>query len=406
MKQVLLNRIIKKYEGSSKDWRGDAAGNRSFLIQQEDYDAFGKECLIQEAKELEQQGLIRVKWFNNRSDIEEIRYSLEAVPQIYGMLGLVPKKERFERARDYAGRRLESVRSEWIRRYYEFLAGKLAEGKWPGDLDKYGKGCLWSEAEDVCGEPDYKNILHQCLDGLDLLEEPVYKRIFSKHCLGDSKVFEHVIQTRVISLARNFHSGVEASMNDSQVLSQLGIEEYSQELSVKGDLVVCLDGRIMDLSGFRYGISLNSEMLKHIRISPEQRIREVVTVENKANFMSMPYEPETLVVFSHGYFSPKEREVLCELEHQLRGKDVVYLHTGDLDYGGIQIFRFIRNRIFPELQPYLMDVGQYEKYLERGQAIEAETLEKLRLVKEPLLQPLIDKMLECGVGIEQESFLI
>lgn len=32
--------------------------------------------------------------------------------------------------------------------------------------------------------------------------------------------------------------------------------------------------------------------------------------------------------------------------------------------------------------------------------------EKLRKIEEPLLQELINEMTDCGIGIEQESFLI
>lgn len=401
MGKILLNKIIRKYEESSKDWRGEATGSRSFPIQQADYNLHGKSNLIEEAGVWEEKGLIHVDWFNSKSDMSRISYSLDRIPEMYDILGLVSKQERLWIAGDYVRKQLEKTKRAWIQNYYKALDEKLAAGKWPEDLDKFSEGCLWEEQGH-----NYKNLLHQCLEGLDALEEPLYKRIFSKSCLGDSKAFEKLLQARVIRLAKTYHNQVEPTMTHTQVLSQLYIEEYSQELSVKGDLVVCLDGNDMDLSVFRYGVSLNSEMLKHICIPSGQRIKKVITVENKANYMSMPFEPETLIVFSHGYFSPKEREILCELERQLRGNDVHYLHTGDLDYGGIQIFRYIRKQIFPELEPYRMDAEQYDNYLEWGQAIEDQTLEKLQLVKEPLLQPLIDRILEVGVGIEQECFLI
>ena len=38
----LLDKVIDKFENSANDWREEADGNRSFKIQQSDYDAVGK----------------------------------------------------------------------------------------------------------------------------------------------------------------------------------------------------------------------------------------------------------------------------------------------------------------------------------------------------------------------------
>ena len=52
-----------------------------------------------------------------------------------------------------------------------------------------------------------------------------------------------------------------------------------------------------------------------------------------------------------------------------------YFHSGDLDYGGIKIFQYIRKTIFPELEPLQMDVETYEAYQEFTEVIDPETLE-------------------------------
>ena len=76
-----------------------------------------------------------------------------------------------------------------------------------------------------------------------------------------------------------------------------------------------------------------------------------------------------------------------------------------MDYGGIRIFQYIRKQIFPKLQPYQMSVEQYEKYKANAIDIEESALEKLRDLKEPLLQELIDVICREKKVIEQESFL-
>lgn len=132
----------------------------------------------------------------------------------------------------------------------------------------------------------------------------------------------------------------------------------------------------------------------------------MITVENKANYMSMPYEEGILLIFSHGYFTPKEREFLQGLERVLCDDEVEFYHTGDLDYGGICIFRYIKDRIFPKLRPIMMDVEQYERYKEQALPIEDTTWEKLNALKVPEMQLLINQILKERKVIEQESFLM
>ena len=139
---------------------------------------------------------------------------------------------------------------------------------------------------------------------------------------------------------------------------------------------------------------------------PDQSIRKIITVENKANFVSTPYETDTLIVFSHGFFSPLE----CTFLRQLIGKipDVEFFHTGDLDYGGIRIFRHIREHICPRVRPLQMDADWYDRYLQYGYEIKPETLNKLKAMQgtEPLMEKLIEHILKGKMGIEQECFLV
>lgn len=400
---ILIEKIIQKYENSAQDWKGDNEGNRSLRIQQKDYDEVGKSRLIQEAEELEERGLIRVKWFNNRTDIEKIIYSLVDIIKMYRMLGKTPKAERLKQIKKYLNKQMKVVKKQWILACYEEMLQQLDNGIIPKNLLINETGNTNENSKDI-GEEN-TSLFCTCLNALDVLREPIYKRIFSKYYLGNSKIFEKILQSRIILQARKYHPDLDDSMNDSEVLSQLYIEEYSQELAVKGELILEVNGEKIDLSVFIYGTVLTSEMLKHAHIAVQQKIRKIVTVENKANYISMKYEPGTLIIFSHGYFSPKERDFLKELEKVLTEQEVVYLHTGDLDYGGIKIFQYIRKHIFPKIEPYLMDVTQYEAYRSMGENMEDSAWEKIKALKDPLLQPLIDKIVREKIVIEQESFL-
>ena len=392
----ILEKIIDKYENSKNDWRGETSENRSFPIQQQDFDTCGRSELLAEARELEESGLIKVSWFGGRSDISRITFRLDHMPVIYEMTGRNSKLEQLRYSQQIVGGYASEAENQWLKDYYDDLMCQLEKGKIPRDLEKYG------------------TLLFRCLNALEKLKEPVFVRIFSSQYLSDaenrgSKVFEKKLKSRVVSIAKKHHHPmVDDSMEDHQVLEQLYLADYAQELALKGDLKLELNGRIMDLAQFPYGTVLNTETLKHAEICGKQEIKKVITVENKANFVSMPYEKGTLILFSHGFFSPLEREFLRKLEQVLQQAEyeVRYFHTGDLDYGGVRIFQHIRKNIFPKLQPLQMDAEQFERYLDFAADMEDSAWQKLSQMEEPQLQPLIQKILETRKVIEQEVFLI
>lgn len=399
--QYLLERIIEKHEKSSVDWQPGRTGNRNMTIQREMYERVGQSSLVKAARKLEDAGYIRIKWYRVGFDVEKIQYRVEKMPEIYRLCGKTSKIRLISESRDFVGHFMETVQSSWLKEYGGDLMEQLEQGKQPQDLQ------------------ENRELLFQCLTALDDLKTPIFVRIFSSRYLGNSKVFHNKLESRVIAIARKYHSDVvDDAMEGYQVLEQLYLDSYAQELAVKGELKILLKGKEINLADFPYGVVLNTETLKHAGIGKRQKIRKVITVENKANYVSMPCEEGTLIIFSHGFFSPLERTFLRKLREILedgaekgeeaevhRGSSIRYFHTGDLDYGGIRIFQHIRRMIFPKLEPLHMDAEQYDKYLPKGETIKDSSWQKLKEVREPCLQPLIDRILAERKVIEQENFL-
>ena len=385
---ALIDLILDQYERSVK-WKGEATGNASFRVEEEHYDIVGKEALILEAKNLEKEQLLRIRWIKGyyNVDIEKLEYPLAHIEAFYLRSDRTPKYQFMDRKLHMVQSFHEQIKSPWIRKYTEQeVFSRLQEGKDKRSYDELQK-------------------LYQCLAGIDQLDTPIYKRVFSKRYLNNSKVFEKELQKKIIRIARNYSEEIEDAMEDTEVLSQLYIEEYSQELSIKGRLRLSVSGSIIDTGVFPYGTVLNTQTLKNAVILDNPQMMKIVTIENKANYVAEPYEEGTLVIFSHGYFTPIEREFLKQLRDKLAGQEVTYLHSSDLDYGGVRIFQYIRNRIFPKVQPYRMDIETFEQYIAYGETIEKGPLEKLKHVEEPLLQEVINRIIETELVIEQEAYL-
>ncbi|MEY8355043.1 Wadjet anti-phage system protein JetD domain-containing protein [Lachnospiraceae bacterium 54-53] len=391
---TLTDLILDKCERSARDWREGEAGNRSLRIQQNELNLLGKQNLLEQAALLEQERLIRCDRISGGSDISVVRYSLSSLGRLYEKAGRIPKSDRVRNLEAGVREQMEKLHKPWIRAYYEGFLKNLEEGKEPEELS------------DGRMERNFK-----CFLGIDKLEESVYKRIFSKQYLGDSKLFEKEMQGIAASAAKKYYDVIDENMTVSEILTQIYLDNYSAELALKGNLRIRISGHEIDLSHFTCGAVLNSETLKAVFIAPKQRIRKIITVENKANYMSYPYEEGTLVLFSHGYFSPAERKVLGELAAVLPAQEVEFYHTGDLDYGGIRIFEFIRQHLFPGLKPLHMDIRTWEKYSVYGYRLDPSKREKLKSmidngrVREPDLRKLAEVIYETGTGIEQESFL-
>lgn len=385
---TLIDLMIDQYERSSK-WNRDFTGNTSFRIEEKHYKSIGKNSLLQEAKKLEEDRLLKIRWVKGyyNEDIEKVEYPLAHIEYFYQLASRVPKYKLVEQKLNMVSVYYDQIKSSWIRLYTEeeiFI--------------RLNKGTDNHEFE-VLQE------LYQCLKALDQLESPIFKRVFSKKYLKNSKKFEKELQDKIIRIARKYHEDIEDMMEDTQVLSQLFIEEYAQELAVKGSIILEVSGSRVDTGVFPYGTVLNTQTLKNAVILNNQQITKVLSIENKANFLVEPFEEGTLIIFSHGYFTPVEREFLIKLRDKLSGQKVTYLHSGDLDYGGIRIFQHIRKRIFPKVQPYRMDAETFDRYISYGEPIEQGTLDKINRLDEPLLKPVIERIIDLNQVIEQEAFL-
>lgn len=407
--QYLIGKIIARVENSENQWRKGSTGRKS--LDNKKGQLFTREHLQSEVTEaavrLEKAGLMQINWSRGYRGMEfdSLSYRLEDMPYFCDVYqktvdsDFQPRWYWTQRYQALLEEELSQVRKPWIRAYYENLLAR-------------------TESRNVRETYERAEAYKMCFRGLDKQDEPIYKRLFSKKYLGDTKRFEKECQSFVVKQARKYCVKIdadldEAEMDDTEILSQIFIEEYAQELSVKGPL--SLEIKVPGETGWKYiqtgdwfyGVTLNSAMLQHARIPEIQPgLKRIVTIENKANFVSAPCQPDTLYVFSHGYFTPKEREFLRKLYCAVENQNICYLHSGDLDYGGVKIFHYIKTKIFPKLTPLYMDTETFEMYRAYAKPIEIQKLEKLKKLKEPLLQPLIDKMTETGLGIEQESFLL
>lgn len=392
-KMTLEQWLIRKLDTGSFR-AGKASGWIHPEAKQEMLDAVGgKRNLIEQAKRMEKDrsfdGLFYVTWFDMGGDIKKMDVSVDIMDALCRREGIENPRERQLRYLGQMQKWKADAKADWIYPFYDDLLRRLENGEKVKDPDPEDK--------------DY----FSCLNAVVNNSENIWKRIFSVAVFGDSKCFKNNYQTRMFKLMKKYSPLYEEGMTEDELLAAHGILSYAQTLEWKGALMYRIDeGAVIDTSDMPYGTVLNARTLDHAVPVSLSGIKRIMTIENKANYESMAYETDTLYIFCHGFFSPKERRFLERLA-AIAEEGVEYLHWGDMDYGGIRIFLFNRKNLFPKLCPYRMGREDYEAAvrMHAGMKLEPEKREKLEHMDAGALEELKNCILEKNLEIEQEVLL-
>lgn len=410
--QSLSRYIIEKAECDSY-----RAGTRSkqwhIEADQKLLDAVGgRSVLLRQAGELEKLtgifGKIIVKWKAVRTEIEKITVSSDAIPLLCQVEQIEDPRERqlsqMELTESWKSR---VAQADWLIPYYDHILERLNSGKL---------------VKDVPGleDPLFFLFLNKTAEE----RKPLYRRAFSAQVCtiwngiaqtkqSESKItptkrFEKIYQSAVLSVLKQYSPLYEEGMSDEELLTAHGILTYAQTLEFKGAVSYRIDdGPAISTAAQIYGTMFNKQTLENAVPISIVGIRQIMTIENKANYEKMQFRPDTLYIFCHGFFSPPERKFLSRVV-ELAGTDTEYFHWGDMDYGGIRIFKFLQKNLFPKLKPWKMDVTDYKMALQMGASISLETdkRERFEQMDAGVLTPLKEAILKNGKEIEQELLLL
>ena len=410
--QSLSRYIIEKAECDSY-----RAGTRSkqwhIEADQKLLDAVGgRSVLLRQAGELEKltgiSGKIIVKWKAVRTEIEKITVSSDAIPLLCQVEQIEDPRERqlsqMELTESWKSR---VAQADWLIPYYDHILERLKSGKL---------------VKDVPGleDPLFFLFLNKTAEE----REPLYRRAFSAQVCtiwngiaqtkqSESKItptkrFEKIYQSAVLSVLKQYSPLYEEGMSDEELLTAHGILTYAQTLEFKGAVSYRIDdGPAISTAAQIYGTMFNKQTLENAVPISIVGIRQIMTIENKANYEKMQFRPDTLYIFCHGFFSPPERKFLSRVV-ALAGTDTEYFHWGDMDYGGLRIFKFLQKNLFPRLKPWKMDVTDYKMALQMGASISLETdkRERFEQMDAGVLTPLKEAILKNGKEIEQELLLL
>lgn len=95
------------------------------MVQQADYDKLGRSDFVKEARELENQGLIKIKWHSIGYEIERIYYRLKDMDRIYETVGQEPKWHRLKTAKECVEEYAGNTKISWLADYYRDVLSEI-----------------------------------------------------------------------------------------------------------------------------------------------------------------------------------------------------------------------------------------------------------------------------------------
>ena len=178
-------------------------------------------------------------------------------------------------------------------------------------------------------------------------------RTFSFRAANDTKAFDrHASRLAAVLGVRIGQPGAAADV----VWAHIGLERYSHPVHLKGPVFVeGPTGRLVDGNAKPFA-SVHPDMLPQLSVM--EIPAAILTIENYASFNRQVREIDdgSLVVYTGGFPAAGVIELLSKVLTVVPG-DVPFLHWGDIDAGGLRIFRYLEENLPRGPRPHLMTMA-------------------------------------------------
>jgi hypothetical protein len=176
-------------------------------------------------------------------------------------------------------------------------------------------------------------------------------RTFSLKATGDTKAFDRHASRLVNALATHFG---EPEILASDVWDRIGFERYSHPVHMRGCVLaedangILVHGRTAPFASF------HPELRPFVKLCGTPSA--LLTIESYASFNRYVREINdgSLVVYTGGFASSGVIDLLKTLLMTVSAS-VPFFHWGDVDPGGLRIFRFLEETLPRAPVPHLMD---------------------------------------------------
>lgn len=405
--KMILDRLLDSYEKSLLS-RGEnkIAVHVSFPITKKTMpEYFNESSLAYEdihacVRELERRGFVEVIWKKGKEGhiIQKVQLNEKRVQEVYRHLGRIPRKtyeeENLRLLKEWEGK----ARMSAAGRFAEYLSGRIREGK---------------SVKEYIELPDIERTreILEAVSAIERNEEECYIREFSVRHLGDTKKLESMLGVigKILSRFGEGFSGMDAD----EILAERSIYHAPNYVYFKGRGKLAAGkmdcgGMVIDLSLLKQGIGLSGEDLKAVKMQDLSEVKKVITIENLTTFFRWAQE-DSLMIYLGGYHNSLRRSLLNMVHEKL--PEAQYLHFGDIDVGGFEIYENLCKKTGISFRPYHMGIRELREYraytkklTENDRKRLERLLEKMRGTDCTYLD-VLEYMQEHGVKLEQECVI-
>ena len=405
---VILNRLLDKYE-NSKHLSEPGTSTRRVMLRIEkkelpEYlyeDAAIRDSYNEAALELEKQHLVQLKWVKGCPVLSAVILCLDRIIPCYAAAERVHPRVRAKQVSDAVRIALAGVAVPWIMAWKEDVCKSADEQM------KVPAFCKKDDASlrDLLG----------ALRGYAALSGSITMRAFSSRCFSDTKYFERNVRDLFLTIARKYDTELalacdENKLGEREQLAFLGIYARPELYELAGNCTIQTSQGSICIGAAPYGLALPSTLVDFIMEIDLTAIRSITFIENKTNYdayVMSEKQPEELVVYHGGFLSPKKKRLIASIAHAASETTKIRFWA-DIDTGGFRMFRHLQELI-PSLTPMRMSGEFVDSFHEHGLARSEAYLSSLRIDVEngkyPLFRDAIERILNYGVTIEQETFL-
>lgn len=397
----ILHALLDSYE-NSRAFQGQGKISRTpqFVFSRKtmpvyfDESSMEYEAIHEAVRQLEEQGYIKGVW-KSASILKKVVLNLEAVEDAYAYLGRRPKRNLVDETMQFFRECERHFNTPVCRRLLQYLANRLAEGL---SVKEY------FDLEDR----DSFACLIQAVCAIEQNSSPCYVREFSIRLFHDSKTFER-IKGKVLKVFHNFDAEC-AEKDEKEILAEHGIYHTPDYVYLKGNAKIRTKGGELFLGVLEQGIGISGDDLVQLEIQPEPAIKYVLTIENLTTFFRWQKEG-ALLIYLGGYHNTVRRRLLADLYRAF--PNAQYYHFGDIDAGGFEIYRDLKQKTGIPFQPYKMNLQVLQQHRAYGKELTENDRRHLCKLYETMaddpfyhqFSELIRYMLDENVKLEQECIM-
>ena len=338
-------------------------------------------------KNLEEKQLIQIYWKGKKEGhiILKVRLNTEMLEPVYEYVHRTPKKDITARNLQMLENYIKQDTTVVCRTFAEYLLERLKKHKSVKEF---------IQLEEV-GQTK------QLLDTIQEIEKndvQLYIREFSMIHFQDSKAFEKM-QGKVAHVFKRFKVNCE-TLEYNEILAEYGIYHTPNYVYLKGDAGLILGEEKIELSALKQGLGISGEDIERVQFFDMAKVKKVITIENLTTYFRWN-EKDSLMIYLGGYHN----FVRCTLLQEIYAchPSAEYCHFGDIDAGGFEIYRNLKEKTKIPFEMYKMDLETLQCYEKYGRRLTERDRKRLQGMSDrEEVKEVVCYMLEHDVKLEQE----